>query len=530
MKYVNCLKVLLTFTIIIVFHFLGFAQSDYFTSIIAGPRDGDYAWSVNYLNDGYAYCSGTFSYDEQIGSMAFGKIDLNGKKLWSKKWVKFPQIQCDALINSECCLYLAGNKHVLRPDMRYQNLRPFIIKVNQNGDTIWEKDFGESIPPNSAIQSGILAITFNEHFIYFLEANWNNDTIGKSTYLLITKIDTNGLVLWKTRLNSTNPPKTFQPISRYLQFDQQGNILVCVSVDTAYSQGEAVPYTGIISPEGKILNEGKLYPLELNAIGFTFYPINGAFSKNHTAVWISPYEWNEGLLLYAFDSTRKKIWRTVINSPWEAIYYPSIFGWSNGDMIGLYETAERFQNFKPRGSGLLRISQNGQVKWKRRYYMFPWTDKSPIELNFGAVDETEDGGIIVSGGYVFMNQWREIDQDVLLVKLDSMGCPYKDCTESDTIIILKETVTITNDVSQKNLYKWKFNGDHSQLMIQFEQGIRKPDLDLDLISLDGKTISKHKLASFENEINIPLNGLLSGMYFIQMKSGKLIKVFKFTLF
>ncbi|MBK8485951.1 MAG: T9SS type A sorting domain-containing protein [Saprospiraceae bacterium] len=529
MTYVNYIKLLITLASIIELHFLGLGQSEYFTSIIKGPRDGDYAWSVKSMAEGYAYCSGTYCYNEQKGCMVFGITNLEGISVWNNKFIRDPEIQCSAVSSFNNSIYLVGNSHFYRPDNLYHNLKPFILKLNASGDTLWKYFYGEVEDPNSPIQNIALYFKFSNEHIYMLEGVWNKDTIGFSSYIRVIKIDTNGVVLWKTRLNSTNPPKTFQPKSRYLQFDEQGNILVCVAVDTILSQAETIPYTAILNQNGQILNEGKLYPLERDPFNYTFYPIKGAFTRNHNAVWISEYNWNEGILIYAFDSTRKKIWRTIINSPWEAIYYPSIFGWSNGDMIGLYDTAERFKSTKPRGSGLLRISPSGQLKWKRRYYMSPWTDKSPIELNFGAVDETKDGGIIVSGGYTFYNQWREIDQDVLLVKLDSLGCPYNDCTESDTIIILKESVTATVNLKKKESYNWTINNDQVKLIIRFEQGIRKPELEIDLLNLNGQTILKQKLASYEYEITIPISGLNPGMYILQMKSGKIIKAFKFIV-
>ena len=67
------------------------------------------------------------------------------------------------------------------------------------------------------------------------------------------------------------------------------------------------------------------------------------------------------------------------------------------------------------------------------------------------------------------------------------------------------------------------------MIIRFEQGIRKPELEIDLLNLNGQTILKQKLASYEYEITIPISGLNPGMYILQMKSGKIIKAFKFIV-
>lgn len=524
----NFIKASAIFTLLLgKFYYYAYGQATYFTKIVPFARDYDYAWAIKTVYDGYVFGTGSYCYNEEIGCIELGKIDLEGNSLWNKRIVKNPRVEADAITSSQTAIYVGGSVLSLRPDSAYQNVKTLIFKLSQEGDTIWVKEYGESQDPNSNVQNVALQLQFYKDYLYLLEGIWDN-SVKYSTFLRIDKIDTNGVVVWKTKLNTHELPKTFQPISRYLQFGELGNILVCVQVDSFASQGDAVPYQGILDPDGNIIDEGRLFPIEYDVNYFTFYPISGAFTKRHSSVWISHHDYTAGhdeLLLYSFDSNHHKIWRTIVEAHAEALYYPVIFGWSNGDMIGKYDTNERVLFNNGKGSGLLRISQDGKLKWKRRYYMYPWVN-TPIELNFGWIDETMDGGIIASGGYKYINAWKEEDSDVLLVKLDSMGCPYKDCQLTDTIIVLQEKITRTLDYQVNKLLDWKIIN-NSQLQIEFTPGINKPELNIILSDLIGRKLLDKRLKSYESNIEIPINDLSPGLYIIEIYSDKLIKCFKF---
>jgi hypothetical protein len=178
-------------------------------------------------------------------------------------------------------------------------------------------------------------------------------------------------------------------------------------------------------------------------------------------------------------------------------------------------------------SGILRVSPDGVLKWKSRYYMDPWKDNSNIQLRLGWMDESKDGGIIVSGGYEYLNQWNELDEDVLIVKLDSMGCPHKDCLLTDTIIVLKQNITNVKDEKLSEAYTWNLNNDHSVISLLFDQKIKKPDLLIFLSDVNGKILTSKFIRAFEYNVEFSLSNHRDGIYFIGMNSSKLFKGFKF---
>lgn len=134
---------------------------------------------------------------------------------------------------------------------------------------------------------------------------------------------------------------------------------------------------------------------------------------------------------YKVDENGDVIWEQDYGEVQSIEEFRGVIELDNGDLVGV----GLFDENAPSGSNnqglLIRVDSEGNQKWLRTY------DKSPQIDLFYSVLETEDGGFLLSGQAI--NEQTN-SQDAWLLKVDSVGCPYPNCTvgideEEKTVVV-----------------------------------------------------------------------------------------------
>lgn len=509
------------------------AQSTYFTRQYPWSRDGDTAWGTDVDDEHYYFCTGTYCYEEDVECTKVAKTDLEGNLVWYNRFVKNPQFGSNSLCHSETSIYVCIDYHYPSPiGDPYVNLIPAVLKLNKLGDSLWVKTF---YPPQDSlwsVQEDAVDIKYSNSYLYLLSQRIQYSIPLNGTTYHLTKLDTNGEVIWKKDLKIHNYPITKSPYLFWFEVNDRGESLICGTIDS--TSFYTIPVQIIYDKDGNEVMNRKFLSSELGTIGNkNYFNIHGTFTLNKKTVWVTDIEHpaeEDKFLVYGFDSSFIRRWKVVVSALAENIFYPYAFGWANGDMVCLYKCNERFiKEDRVDGFGLFRVDDHGNLKWKRRYYSYPYDRLRRTQFIMNHISETKDNGILVGGSYYFINAWREKEDDAVLIKLDSMGCPFPDCTESDTVNILTPVITsLENKSKNEEPFKWNYSMNQDELSINFDPDVVKPNLNLSLIDLRGNVIYEWGVQSWESKTLIKLIDYPAGLYYVRLASSKCVKSFGFV--
>ncbi|MBV6474234.1 MAG: hypothetical protein JPMHGGIA_02538 [Saprospiraceae bacterium] len=510
------------------------AQTEHYVKQYPWARDGDAAWGTDVDEEHYYFCTGTYCYEEDVECTKVAKTDLEGKLIWYKRFVRKPQFGSSKLCHSESSIFVCIDYFYNSPrGDPYVILAPAVCKLNKEGDSNWVKIY---YPPQDSLWSiteDAVDIKYynNSLFLLSYRIQWNLPSNRASYHL--TKLDTNGEIIWKRDLNTHHYPVTYAPWLFWFKVNERGESQICGTVDSLSIY--KIPVQIIYDDDGNEIMNKKLLSSELGRIGTkTYFHVYGTFTINKKSMWVADIEHPAGedkFLVYSFDSSLLLRWKIIVPAHAEIIDYPYAFGWKNGDMVCLYISYEKeyIKEDRVDGFGLFRVDDQGNIKWKRRYYSYPYDRLRRTQFIMDHISETRDNGILVGGSYYFINAWREKEDDAVLIKLDSIGCPFPDCTEADTVNILTPIITsLENHEIIENPFKWNYSLNDDELVIKFDQDVVKPNLMLSLMDLRGEVIYQWKVQSWESETFIKLFNFPAGLYYIRLASTKCVKSFGFV--
>lgn len=114
------------------------------------------------------------------------------------------------------------------------------------------------------------------------------------------------------------------------------------------------------------------------------------------------------------DNNGNFIWRTFFNGP----YKQDIWGIREMENKSIIAVGIKDVDDLGKGRGFIcKLDSNGVKLWERTYY-----SRTDRDNYFTDVAKVSDGGFILTG-----TAWSDTDQDVWLVRLDSMGCLEPGC-------------------------------------------------------------------------------------------------------
>ena len=398
-------------------------------------------------------------------------------------------------------LYKINNCKVLKTD-NFGNT----LKIN----TILFKDGDHKILDSKYFNSNIYASDMNQYSgDSFKDKIFTNDTFQ------IHKFDTS-LVYQKTIVCPY-----IQPLSRRLStVVHDDNFFVCaVSIqDTSLKYKGQVKYSAIAFDS---LGKQKWV--------YHTTPIEGLFDKEFISTF--GFQDKSTAILFAYqsdleiftnqeivklNSKGKKLWsfNDVNDQNWYIDYsFSSIFKAKNDDIIAVGTCYGAHVDTTDRRTGIImRISNDGKLKWKRRV----WDDRAAFHHSgFNNGVELEDGSLLITGW------WRDslglppiYDTNVWLIKLDSMGCYTPGCTGDDFVTSTDNVIVIGRDML-------KLSPNPANQFIKCTwSGLPSTAKLIKLYDLNGRELMQSKIEGKSGNTELNISSLTQGIYLVKIYGDK----------
>ena len=212
----------------------------------------------------------------------------------------------------------------------------------------------------------------------------------------------------------------------------------------------------------------------------------------------------------------KKLWSydDLFNNINDTYEFVSIFKTKNDDVIavGVFYNGS-VDSIPDRRSGIImRISNDGKLKWKRRV----WDDRAAFHHSgFNNGVELEDGSLLITGW------WRDslglppiYDTNVWLIKLDSMGCYTPGCTGDDFVTSTDNVIVIGRDML-------KLSPNPANQFIKCTwSGLPSTAKLIKLYDLNGRELMQSKIEGKSGNTELNISSLTQGIYLVKIYGDK----------
>ncbi len=245
---------------------------------------------------------------------------------------------------------------------------------------------------------------------------------------------------------------------------------------------------------------GRSYELKMASDGNTLMFVEGGY--NH-------YPWGVDPIVQKLTPDGDSLWT----------YSPPGFNSQEGHDMSTLTDGDIVYTSNPEGyEEVTCISSDGKYKWKKKYN--PPIGYPDDRLQLTRIMGTSDGGMLVAGWY---NRDRYLlfpsifDNDVLVLKLDSMGCLYPGCEIDNYFVGAEEP-----ELVQTRYIHLRTNLPHPFSPIEVRLDENLADTRLTLFDSSGRLVwqeSNYKDKAGETVL-IPTNEYTSGVYFLVLISSE----------
>jgi len=423
------------------------ANGDTLWTRMYGNTESELAWEViemssgGYMIAGYAQSIVTVEYDAYIIS-----LDVNGDTLWTRTYGGSGHDEAHSIIESpEAGFVIIGST---RPELE-TNYDIYVIKTQDNGDTLWTKTYG----PNIGDDQG-WSIQNTSDGGYILAGYSNSFNAGDYDMYLI-KTDINGNVIWESTYGGTDDEKCasvlqssddrFIIVGSTQSFGAGGNDVYIVKtgshMDTSWTntyggtgddRGYAVQQTSdnnyIIagSTTSFSLRSGRgdsadVYLINTDSVGNTIWTktYGGTGDDGGNSV----YQTSDGGYIItgytnSYGAGRSDVYLVKTNADGDTNWTRTYGGAGNDGGNSVYQTTDGGYIITgytyPFGVlrsdvYLIKTNSNGDTSWTK---------------TFGGIDNDEGFSVYqtTDGGYIITGYTYRIDQnDVYLIKTDANG-------------------------------------------------------------------------------------------------------------
>jgi hypothetical protein len=447
--------------------FFSFSQV-YFDKLL-GEEDHQFGISLKQISDSSIFLLGYESVDSILRmDVALWKFNPLGDLIWKKIY---------APGDDDLGLYILNidNQHLLLCGTSYNSngqVSPFVIKVDVNGDTVWQRTF--SFPSQALIKYADK--TTDGGFVF---SGQIVDEFGENN-CFVFKTDSDGNLIWYKSIGDFQNQYFKQLITAesggfwgigdtyatnesmdilLLKLDENGNEVFRKQYGDEFENGSQ----GIIETnDGNLLIYGENKKSVNGKFDFIFLKIN------------------------EFGDT---IWRRNIGSKdADAAFYIT------ENIDGTY-TATGYsvsQENNPISVSAVKISATGELIWQR------WYNESILGIGYEIIPA-------ITGGYLIAaTQYGNVKEKAELLYIDEEG-----------LMISKEI----DDKSNLTFYPNPF-----ARFLTIQSNVYDKDRLIGVYSIEGKFIKKIELATQQNIID--LQNLENGIYFFRIISGESISFLK----
>ena len=453
-----------------------------------GGSWSDYAYCVQHTSDGGFIVGGlSYSDDGDIHGNTEGhgavliRFDSNNDTVWLRFYDGWPAIYgvCQSSDNG----YITIGKEYS------------IMKVNENGDTLWTKDFGEE----SFLDKGYSIIRTNDNCYITAGSLWRNgEGLGLENWYLV-KMNSDGDTLWTKLYNYVAGQ------AHSIDITVDGGFIVAGSKDlNALEEGSWTP-------------DNNFYIMKLNSNGDTIW--TKSYGGEHGDEANSIKQTSDGGYIVAgfrnfpdsydywilkLNETGEIEWQKTLNSYMDDMFY-SVVESPDGGFI--------FAGYNYPDESLSGIHCNDH--WQKEYWVVKYnSDGTSVEWCdcFGgekddvamAIDQINNGDYIVAGytnsddGDVSVNHG---DSDIWLIKLKD-GSTYINNPQSAEFV--------------KSIY---YSPVFKELTLQLHQ--QYPEIKVTIVNSVGQLISTSDYYNTDY-INKDISEFSDGLFIVNIKCGNKI--------
>lgn len=453
-----------------------FAQNRFSKLYNSEERAADLSTEVQVLPDGYMFCSATYggklpdtlNYAKQF--LYIVKTDFNGDTIWTKKYyrkafgigARFSVKMSDStyLLVGRIIDYFAYIDSNIQRDV-------FLIKINLQGDTLLTKTI--SLGTGDELPRKIIKTNDNGYAIVGQACNQN---ITNCDYFLI-KLDSNLNVEFSNRY-SYNLTSFEQPAGVIQMADSAfylfGNTTSVVDEECAY----------LIKIDK---NGNRIWQKKYGFDGFRKFGIS--FHKFKTGLLLNiVVDNNSGdALLMNIDTSGTIIWQKNYGGNGSDQLYNILI--LNDNSILVVGGSQSFKGTNDNVGWFLKMNSNGDTLWQRVYSSINIPDITSDNATLFDIKPSQDGFIILGNAY--RKGVSPIEQDVWLLKVDSMGCLYQNCIIPTGVDVeekeIQELIIYPNPASNKIAIQSNTSYNHFCILNLYGQQILEGDLQANEINI-----------------------------------------------
>jgi hypothetical protein len=451
--------------------------------------------SVNQLNDTvYLALIGIYKSSNEE-SLLIVKVDQNGNLVWKKDYHLRESITpVEITPTKDNNFIISGGRTIINNGLR--TLLPFLFKINQQGDSIWYKEYTSEKEWSIA---SFLTETSDGGFVTCgYTVKWlksGTDYKEQPWQAYVIRTDSLGNLLWKYEYGDFSHSEVAQCV---VELPNQDLIVVGRSLSHVKGENFDIDLLTIrIDKDGQGKWFKKYGQLGLNE-SFTkitssrgsLYLVSGGFSSPAPNA-------NHGGILAKMDENGNMQWLKKLNSEVEGLDFSGgHVELANGDITvtGV--------NYKDYDVGIAQFDSTGAFKWLRRHDLNPNSDESI----YGIIHTLDNGFAIFGHG---LSPIRKNDQAWLL-KLDQYGCDTEVCAKS-----VATSDMPVSEVGQLIAYPNPSNG-LARVRWDIDEGLAHAVLSIS--DMSGVLVKSVQIMTATGEYDLGDLDLADGMYIATIKS------------
>lgn len=469
----------ITYIFLFLFCISGTKAQSYFNNRYEVFGRWDVASSIIATDSNYFVASFVTDYSNFYRS-CLQSIDTNGNLLFVKtigkpNWYFKPGSSSSMIMANDSTIVLAGTVY----DAGTQYLVN-LIKYNLLGDTLWTKQFGDSIHEYVSFQC---KQTLDKGYIL---VGAMDD--GSSTQALLIKTDSLGNLLWEQNYGGTG---------------EEYGYSVCLMPDKGFLLAGKTTSFGNGSSNAYLVKTDSLG----NQVWFKFY---GTPYDEYATNIIST---SDGKYVYSGfrgSSTQDYSWPSLTkidsagNQKWDKIYGPLKFGTAlyglqeinNGDIISV--GGVEYQGLRMDGL-VIKVDSLGNQVWYRHPNLLSGSNSVNILYDLLITN----AGDIIACGTVSPMAPDTGSQDIWLIKLDEWGCDTLNCQYAGV-----------DEIDRHHSVKIYPNPGNGDFTLQVENFSSNNKAKLEVFDAYGRMVYSQMLSAKHTNVSLP--NLCNGIYIVRL--------------
>ncbi len=399
--------------------------------------------------------------------------------------------------------YIFGRDRSLQKDLRYYNISlDFELDGKFTIETTGEINYSsgsKAIGINAYLYSSIDSLDYRYALLTKINSNgdilWKKYYFKNDIYSFIMQIDElfNNTILFSS--GTTKSAFSFERRAQLTQIDTSGNILWEYIPDEPMSGGAVPPWFAVLSDSTIVMN----------------YSVSG---------WdLEPFPWNWNKTVYKFvwiNQNGEFIKDKFIPHPRHVdAYIADVKAGKYGDYFFTLSTQEDFEGPYQSQAVLTKYNNAGDTIWHRSY-AHPDFPNEDFQYSMVEMEEQDDGSFVlltkISTARDYNKAW--------LFTVDSMGCFYTDSC-GERLIVSSPTVVLPQNRIRASLFP---NPARNQLTIQSSA----PFDQLVFYNMAGEEIFVQKMTRTD-QYTIHSGDLRPGMYIVHLRhQGQILERLKFV--